>query len=183
MPNTYIKLLLSLSVVFSMASCESVVELPMDDVAKLAIRSDLSQDGLVAVVYLSKLVTDNQPIDYIENATVKVYNGDQFLEQLTVVLPNTTDPSNTKPYYKTVHFKPDFDVEYKLVVEVENFKPISSTTSVPRPVSLEDVRFSPEVSTGKNDEIVVNFEISLSLKDPLDIENYYHLKFYQELID
>lgn len=183
MPNIYLKSLLLFMVIFGMFSCEDVVELPYDLVSKLAVRSDLSDStGLVAVVYIPKGATDTQPTQYVDSATVKVYQGKTFLEELALVLPNDSSPEQ-HPRYETQHLQPEFDVEYTLVVEVENFKTITSTTSIPTPVNLEDATFNPNFSLGPNDEVVVDFDISLSLRDPIAVKNYYHLKFYQELIN
>ncbi len=101
------------------------------------------------------------------------------MEVLQLVEPD--DAQNFLPFYKTTHLLPEFDKEYTIEVSVEGYQTITAKNSIPSPVNLEDVSFEPQVTTGKGSNIVVDFLVSVSLRDPVGIENFYHLKFYQEL--
>ncbi len=170
----YFLLTLTTSLLFS---CEDVVNLPVDSIPELVVFSNFSdQNGLEVYVYKTRSILSNEPTEYVKNAGVKVLAGEELLEQLHLVVPD-----ESIPYYSTSHFTPEFDKEYTIEVNVEGYETITAKNSVPTPVNLEDVSFEPLVSPGKGDDVMVNFYTSVSLRDPAGIENYYHLKFYQEL--
>jgi len=162
------------------ASCEDVVNLPSDSTADLVVFSNFSdQNSLVVYVYKTRSVLSNTPTEYVKNAEVKVFAGGELLEVLQLVEPD--DAQSFLPFYKTSHLLPEFDKEYTIEVKVEGYQTITAKNSIPTPVNLEDVSFEPQVTTGKGSDIVVDFLVSVSLRDPVGIENFYHLKFYQEL--
>ncbi len=165
---------------FSLSSCEDVVDLPLDSRSELVVFSNFSdQNGLEVFVYKTKSVTNSQPTEYIKDADVRVFKGGDLLEVLSLV--SSPDNGNRPPHYKTTALTPEFDVEYTIEVKVEGFETITAKNSIPTPVNLEGATFDPSVSTGSNAHTVVDFDVSVSLKDPISIANYYHLKFYQEL--
>ena len=175
-----IRNLLFLLPAFLLFSCEDVVDLPVDAKAELVVFSNFSdQNGLEVYVYKSKSILSIEPTEYIKDAVVKVFKSDELLEVLTIVLPS--DPEKNPPYYRTSHLVPEFDMEYTIEVNVEGYETISAKNSIPTPVELESVTFDPRVSAGIDEEVNVDFDVSVSLKDPANIENFYHLKFYQEL--
>ncbi len=177
MPTFNIKSLLIVTAFFSLFSCEEIVELPFDIDPIIEIRSRLSESGLDAQVFLAKSATDNTPTQYIDNATVKVFKKNSFLQQLTLEIDE-----NELPCYKTNNWVPEYDVEYTLVVEVENFKTVTAKTIVPKPVSIEEPFFENTSSSDVGSEITkVNFDVSFNITDPAATSNYYHLSFYQQL--
>jgi hypothetical protein len=179
MPAFNIKSLLVIGAFLTFFSCEEVVDLPYDDEPQIEIRSDLSENGLIAQVLLAQSPTDNQPITYIDYAIVKVFKGKDFLEQLEMKLD-----TKGKPCYKTKSLVPEYDVQYTLRVEVENFKSITATTSVPRPVLIDGSQFVPNFSPGDASNLsTIDFQISFGINDPIASTNFYHLTFYQQLYD
>lgn len=175
-----IRYLLLVLPTFLLFSCEDVVDLPVDSQSELVVFSNFSdQNGLEVYVYKTRSILTNEPTEYIKDAVVKVYKGDELLEELAIVQP--LDPQQNPPFYRTNHLVPEFDVEYTIEVKVEGYKTISAKNSIPTPVNLEAVTFDPSVSAGIGEEVNVDFDISVSLQDPANIENFYHLKFYQEL--
>ncbi len=165
---------------FFLASCEDVVNLPVDSEPELVVFSNFSdQNSLEVYVYKTRSILSNEPTEYVTNAVVKVYAGGQLLEVLQVFEPDAS--LHLSPYYKTSNLTPEFDKEYTIEVNVEGYQTITAKNSIPTPVNLEDVFFEPQVTVGKGNEVVVNFYVSVSLSDPVGIENYYHLRFYQEL--
>ncbi len=169
---------------FYFASCEDVVTLPVDETPELVVFSNFSdQDDLDGSshqglqVYISKtrsILTDDTT-EIVKNAVVKVYADGQLLEDLQFFVPQ-----KGIPFYTTNHLIPVFDKEYTIVVDVEGYETITAKNSIPTPVNIEDVSFTPQVSPGKGDDVMVNFYTSVSLRDPAGIENFYHIKFYQE---
>jgi hypothetical protein len=177
MPTFNIKSLLIVTAFFSLFSCEEIVELPFDVDPIIEIRSRLSESGLDAQVFLAKSATDNTPTQYIDDATVKVFKKNAFLQQLTLEMN-----ADGLPCYKTKNWVPEYDVEYTLVVEVENFKTVTAKTIVPKPVSIEEPFFENSYSPDDGSEITkVNFDVSFNITDPAATTNYYHLSFYQQL--
>ncbi|MBK8563831.1 MAG: DUF4249 family protein [Saprospiraceae bacterium] len=173
-----IRSLLIVAAFFSLFSCEEIVELPFDLEPTIEIRSRLSEDGLNAQILLAKSAADNTSTQYIDEATVKVFKKNAFLQQLVL-----SSDANNLPCYKTENWVPEFDVEYTLLVEVEGFKPVRATTSVPKPVSIEEPIFENTSIDDGSEMVQVNFDVSFSITDPVGTSNYYHLSFYQELYD
>jgi hypothetical protein len=172
-------LLFSLSAIL-LASCEDVVNLPVDSSPDLVVFSNFSdQNNLEVYVYKTRSILSNEPTEYVKDAVVRVYAGNQLLEELQLVQPDA--PQFKSPYYTTVSLSPVFDLEYTIEVKVDGYQTITAKNSIPTPVNLEDVTFDPQVSPGKGDNVMVTFSVSVSLSDPANIENFYHLRFYQEL--
>jgi hypothetical protein len=180
MPRFHTKYFLVFATVLALYSCEEVVDLPFEVEPRLEISSDLSDERLVASVRVARDINGGNEIKYVDNAIVKVFKGEAFLEELELIKPVE---GNGYPCYKSKTLVPEYEVEYTLVVEVENFKTLKAKTSIPRPVNLEDVSFVPIVTSGESDMVFVDFDISLSLNDPGATDNYYHLVFRQELVD
>ena len=103
-----------------------------------------------------------------------------FVEALEFFPPSGP---NDVPCYKSKNLVPEYEVEYTLVVEVENFKTIKAKTSIPRPVNLVGATFNPISTLGESDMVLVDFDISIGLSDPASTRNYYHLVFKQEMRD
>jgi Domain of unknown function (DUF4249) len=180
MPSIYFKSILVFTVFFSLLSCEEVVDLPFDVQPRLEISSDLSDERLITYVRYARDINDNNAVKYVDNAVVKVYKGDLFLEELELFQPSGP---NDFPCYKSKNLVPEYEVEYTLVVEVENFKTIKAKTSIPKPVNLVGATFDPVSTLGESDMMLVEFDISFGLNDPVSATNFYHLVFKQEMID
>lgn len=175
-----IKLLLFAITTFHFYACEDVIDLPVDYEPELVVFSNFSdQNKLQVFVSKSRPIQSSTPTEYVSDAIVNVYVEGKLIEQLTF-FPADTVIGRT-PYYQSLSLVPDFDKEYTIEVIVEGFETITATNSIPTPVNIEDVTFTPQLSNGKGDQVVVDFVASVSLKDPVGIENYYHIKFYQEL--
>lgn len=164
-------------------SCEDVVDLPIDESAKqLVIFSNFSdQNHLQVLVYKTKFINSKKPTEYVENANVNVFADGILLEKLHLVIPDSA--SGLFPYYQSTDLVPEYDKEYTIEVYVEGYDTITATNSIPTPVNIEEAVFTKDVQIdedGHNTE--VSFFTSLSMRDPINIENYYHLRFYQELI-
>jgi Domain of unknown function (DUF4249) len=180
MPSIYIKSIFVFAVFFSLISCEEVVDLPFDVQPRLEISSDLSDERLIASIRYARDINDNNEVKFVDNAVVKVYKGDLFVEALEFF---PSSGPNVIPCYKSKNLVPEYEVEYTLVVEVENFKTIKAKTSIPKPVNLVGATFNPVSTLGELDIMLVDFDISIGLNDPASTRNYYHLVFKQELID
>jgi hypothetical protein len=181
MQRFHIKFLLLAIASFQFFACENVIDLPTDDEPELFVFSNFSdQNSLQVFVSKSRSIQSDSPKEFVNNAVVNVYAGGKLIEQLTYFPGDSS--SNKIPYYQSLNLVPEFDKEYTIEVIVDGFETITATNSIPTPVNIEDVSFTPQLSSGKGHQVVVNFVASVSLRDPLGIENYYHLKFYQELV-
>ncbi|MBI1223913.1 MAG: DUF4249 family protein [Bacteroidetes bacterium] len=170
-------LLTTASILF--ASCEDVVNLPIDSTPELFVFSNFSdQNNLDVYVYKTTSVFSKDTTEYIKDAIVKVYADGELIEELKLVNP----PGDAPPFYATSNLSPVFDKEYTIEVKIEGHETITAKNSIPTPVNLEDSSFKPQFSQGTDEDLVVNFATSVSLRDPAGVENFYHIKFYQELI-
>jgi hypothetical protein len=115
MLKIYIQLLIFVSAAMLLSSCEEVVELPVDTKPRLVVFSNFSdsdqdEKGLEVYVYKIMNSTDTSPVEYVEDAVVKVYKGNELLEQLVLVAD--TNAASHLVFYQTTHLSPRFDVEY-----------------------------------------------------------------------
>lgn len=159
------------------ASCEDVVDLPLDDHEEVVVFSNFSEKGLEVYVYKTVSIFDNHPTEYVTDASVKVFADEVLIDSLVLELPSN---ENHPPFYKTTQLIPEFDKEYTIRVEIPNYKTITAKNSIPSPVALTASTFDPTVSEVDDSIRSVNFAISVSLTDPHKIKNYYHIRFFQE---
>ena len=163
--------------VITCSSCEVPVEIEGD--SKIVVQSYFSntQDLIVYVTESNLRTSTSYPI-YIENAAVTVFSGEtnEFLTGLTLVR------NNGQSFYQTVGFQPEIETLYLLNVEVPGYQPVTATNSIPKPSSLEAVFNDSSTFNGVGMQHV-SMDVAISIEDPAGHENYYHILFYQELID
>lgn len=163
-----------------LASCEDVVDFPIEQKQQLVVFSNFSdQNGLEVLLYKTSDVLESGEPDFVSDAVVEVYEGDQLLEVLEFV-PSTD--GDTPPFFRTKLLKPEVAVLYTIKVSVEGFETITATNSIPTPVPIQSVVFDNTVDENAEADSRINFLVSVTLTDPIDVINFYHLKFYQELI-
>ncbi|MBI5914999.1 MAG: DUF4249 domain-containing protein [Bacteroidetes bacterium] len=179
MIRNYSRLLFSFFAFSLFCSCEDVVDLPVQGSPKLVVFSNFSDKSLEVYVYKTQSVLTEGPTEYIQDAEVEVYTDGNLIETLELEVP--VGSKKLPPFYKTKNLVPVFDKEYTIMVRVDGFQPISAKNSIPTPVPIESVDFSNTVVENEDFNLVVNFNVAVTLKDPSNIANFYHLKFHQEL--
>ncbi|PSR14820.1 MAG: hypothetical protein DA408_10160 [Bacteroidetes bacterium] len=177
-------LLLLLSWLFIGATCERTVELDIDQPpARLVVNSSFTLGQKVAVSVSKSLgILDNSLPEYLVDASVTVYQGDTFLEELVLYI----DPApRIPPYYTTVDFEPKPGVTYTIRVEAPGFEPVVAHSFIPQPVVFSRLGVSQieELPGSEAFSKVFAYEVQLDFVDPPGEENYYHLNIFQEILN
>ncbi|HFA49674.1 MAG TPA: DUF4249 domain-containing protein [Bacteroidetes bacterium] len=169
----------SLAFLLIFASCEVPVDLDVEDEAKIVVQSYFSENqDLIAYVSKSKLRSEGGNTEYIENASVSLFVGEEH--KLTEIL--TFVPDADPPYYITSDLSPEVGTTYTLSVDVPGFKPITASNKIPIPVPINDIIFDNSTDIINDGDFEINFDIIVSISDPVEYQNFYHLLFSQEII-
>ncbi len=176
--------LLSFILFFSMiwSSCEKEVKFDFDNQERLVVFSNFSdQNDLEVLVYTTQSrLTPTETTRFLTDATVMVFSGGQLIEILNLV---PADPeASTPPYYRSETLVPKVGVIYSIKVSVPGYETVTATNSIPQPVPIQAVDFSSNFIVNVEDETSVNFNIDVTIQDPQEVANYYHIIFYQEII-
>ncbi len=163
-------------------SCEDQVNLNLNEtLAELVIVSNFAP-GQPVRVQVSKTRSPLSTEDslYLDHAKVQLYEGNRLLEVLELV-PGT---SETYPYYITRNFTPKVNVVYTIRAEAPDFEPVAAMSSIPsqteiRSLELSDLRILP-IDGGR---WAYQYTVAITFIDPAEQENYYHLNFYQQVIE
>lgn len=165
------------------ATCERTVELDIDEPPpRLVVNSSFTLGELVRVsVAKSQGILDNSLPEYLADASVMLYKGDKFIEELVLVI----DPApRIAPYYTTRFFKPEAATTYTIRVEALGFEPVEAHSFIPEPVPFSTL----QVSNFKEEDGSATFrkrytyQIDLDFDDPIGEDNFYHLNIFQEIL-
>jgi hypothetical protein len=167
---------------FIAATCEKPVDINIADPGpKLVLICNFTEDNFfkVQISKTQAALSSNTVTEYIGNATVEIWQGNQLKETLSLVTPPNGDP----PYYTSSRFQPQIGIEYTIKAKADGFPLVQAMNSIPAPVpiveqSVRDLQIIPTSKTGENN---YNYTVVLRFLDPMDQENYYHLNFYQKI--
>lgn len=165
------------------ATCERTVELDIDEPPpRLVVNSSFTLGELVKVsVAKSQSILDNSLPEYLGDASVTLYKGDTFIEQLVLYV----DPApRIVPYYTTQFFKPEAATTYTIKVEALGFESIEAHSFIPEPVSFSSLQVSNlnEEEGSETFNKRFTYQIDLNFTDPSGEDNYYHLNIFQEIL-
>ncbi len=168
---------------FMGATCERTVELDIDEPPpRLVVNSSFTLGELVKVsVAKSQSILDNSLPEYLGDASVTLYKGDTFIEQLVLYV----DPApRIVPYYTTQFFKPEAATTYTIKVEALGFESIEAHSFIPEPVSFSSLQVSNlnEEEGSETFNKRFTYQIDLNFTDPSGEDNYYHLNIFQEIL-
>lgn len=181
------RLLFALLPILSLAfvSCveEIVLDLGEDSDVQLIVLSNFSQDGQVKVVVThtrSVQVSPDDPFSFVANAEVLLLSdNDSLLQQLEFV-PSEGD---IVAHYTSADFSPIPGTKYTVRVSAPGFEEVVEACGIiPEPVRITGTEFQNTYNNAIPTRTMIDFEISVSFKDPAEVENFYHLTFFQELM-
>jgi hypothetical protein len=166
---------------FMAATCEKPVDINIAEPnPKLVLICNFTDDDLfkVAVSKSQGALSSNIVTEYIGDANVEVWEGEQLLTTLFLVEGPNGDP----PYFTNDKVKPKVGVEYTIKARAEGFISIQAKNKIPQSIALEEVSIKDlqVFSTTKPGEKQYNYNISLRFIDPIDTDNYYHVNLYQK---
>lgn len=122
------------------------------------------------------------PTEYLGNATVEVFAGEQLLERLVLVPGIDREP----PFYTSVRVKPQVGVEYTIRASAPGFPSVQAQNRIPDSVQLEEINvtnFTLIRPVAPNNLAQASYRINLRFTDPPRQENFYHLYFFQQFND
>lgn len=164
------------------STCERPLDLPIEIPApRLVVVCNFTGDAFFVVqVSKSRSALDQSQEEYIANAKVDIYSGDNFIETLELV---PRGPASRSPYYITKELKPKQGIIYTIRVEAPGFEPVTAQSSVPAAsdiisFGLSDVTVEP-VGDGN---IRYNYVAEISFEDDPNAQNFYHLNLHQQFL-
>lgn len=182
-PLRYGTLFTALALGVWLCSCEEAVDLDIElPESRLVISSNFTPGADVRIrVSRSENVFSQSPVSpEVEDALIDIYDGDLFLERLVHV-----DPPQGPGYYTTRKLQPEVGVVYTIQVEAPGYPVVSAQSSIPEPVpitlyAVDNIRVSqrPESHIRRYD-----YRVLLDYDDPYPARNWYHLNFYQQIVD
>ena len=166
------------------ATCERTVELDIPEPPpRLVVNSSFTLGKRVEVtVARSQAIRDTDLPEYLANAVVTLYQGDQFIEQLELFI----DPApRIPPYYITQSFTPLAATTYTIRVEALGFETVEAHSFIPEPVALTTMQVSGLQQDGGSELYtrLFTYQLELDFDDPAEEENFYHLNVFQEIFD
>lgn len=174
--------LIFLFTVFVAATCERPLDLGIEEPEpRLVVVSNFTNDkALEVIVSKTKSILSSDETEFILDANVELYQRDTFLETLRLV------PAVGKlaPYYSTHQFRPKVGVVYNIKVDAPGFASVMAKSSIPANIEINDFEISDlSVFPGNDGNVLYSYNVSLGFDDPAAEQNYYHLKFFQEIIN
>jgi hypothetical protein len=178
---------LIVAIVFGLHSCEepSVFDIARSTPTELVFQSFFTPNNPIQVtVSKSRSITSTSTAtEYILNATVEIYEGDTYMETLSLVEPKSSD--NPTLFYTSTEFIPEVNVTYTVRVEAPGYSPISAESKIPLPISLLDKEINDIIYTTNEESkrTHINFDLTVDFIDPIDEINYYHIYLLQQYIN
>ncbi len=186
--NTTIFLLL---IVFIFMSCEKTIEFKSDEIApKIVVNAVFSAGSKYKYVRVEKsrsILNENEYFEALPDATVKLYEDDMFISELTYISKIDTfyDYLNygvVKKYpYEGGYFIDSVSIvksgsTYRLEVSKEGFDPVVCETTVPYPIDLNSLTMTIEAP--HEEYSYQQLKCKLNLTDPKPEANYYRLQIF-----
>ena len=175
-------LILSAFLFFTAATCERPVELVLPEPEpRLVVISNFTTDEVFQVlVSQSRSVLDQDMAVYVTDAKVDILEGGNFLEELKLMTP-----PDVPPFHATTDLRPQAGVIYTLRIEAPGFPVATAQSKIPESVEVASLEVSDlafrDLDGGKEKEY--SFRIDLGFQDLPEVENYYHLQFFQQVLE
>lgn len=183
-----LRILLISMLSFLIYSCESVVELDVNNIQpSLSVSSIFTSNtnnpngrdnSFEVQLTESKAITSGNNTIFIDDAVVELYRDGYLLEQLTYDYDRDLYVSTETVVEQGFHYS--FKVQHPDYEEVsgEAFVPFASQIGSTTPISKTG---SP--SPIEPNRSIEQVEMEIELEDPATVKNYYHVLFYHTLVN
>ncbi len=130
----------------------------------------------------SALDLGEDTVAYVSDAQVSIFSNGVLVDLLNYV-PANSSGLDIPPHYKSSYFVPEEGETYFLRIVTVEGEEITAQSHVPFSVGIETQTFVFQQNILPEDEFSfrANYEISFEISDPGDVQNFYHLSFYQEI--
>ncbi len=158
----HLRILFFLLIVAFLFSCVEEVTIDFDHEPKLCINCILNPDSLIkASVTLSHSLDNSAQFEPINNANIKLYEDDIYKGELTF--------SGSGKYL--LKQKPESGKDYIIIVEVQGYKSLKASTTVPEKPAIQYTRDTTSIIDKPNVPI---FDLKIQLFDKQG-NNFYWL--------
>ncbi len=180
--------ILYMVVVLFLVSCERTVDVDLPPhTPKMVMHCLFSPDSTFqTALTISQDILEPSEFNFVTDATLSLYEDDDFLETLT---PNDFsfevwdnwgfEQTEKEGAFFTSENVAKVDKTYRLEVSAEGFEDIEATTTVPALVEIEEVQ-TTNVFTEEG-EYLDNAFMNVSFSDPVG-DNYYEIRAYADVI-
>ncbi len=164
MKKIYVFLLIIFASIFFFNSCYKDIEINIEESERRIVMNAMFFNDSTVKVSLTKTVglnySYNKILPRVENATVKLYENDVFVENLTY----------TENGIYVTNILVEKNKRYKIIAEVDD-KIVTGEAIIPEDNSFEKIKL---IQTNEYQENIVEFTIP----DVKDIENFYVIDAY-----
>lgn len=181
--NTRYWLLLSLLGWLGLSACEEPVDLGIElSSSQLVVTSNFAphESVKVRVAKTVSVLNADRKDELILDADVAIYEGEELIADLYLV-----DPRFGEPYYSAAGFLPQTNRAYTLEVAAPGLPPVSATSSIPEPIHINkyDIAALDKSYDWEAGQVDYTYEVQMDYEDPPLVRNYYHLNFYQQILE
>lgn len=160
------KLMFLVAAVLLFAACEKIIDYKVkNEPSKIVINGLLSPDSIPKVNITESIdILEEEKAIYIENATVKLYENERFIEELQYLSHGNYIGSGA--YIKAGE-------TYRIEVTAAGLEKATAETEIPFPPDISRIdtfTFSPEYYQN------ILLHCSLTLNEPAETKNYYAVK-------
>ena len=159
-------ILFSISVLSILFSCTKQIDFTADQIQeKIVVNSLFTEDSLWnAHISHSRSVLDNSPHNFLDNATVSVFDESN---NLVTTLNHVSDG-----FYQSSSATPIANENYRLEVDAPGYNSVTATNSIPTEVPIINV---DTISTEDSEGNPV-LQVTMNFTDPAGVSNYYMLE-------
>lgn len=165
----------------ALLACEEPIEL---DIAlrkpQLVIQSNFMPDEAVRLRVSASRPNGGASV-LVDDATVTLYEQDEFVAELTYVAASA-DALAGGGFYQTADFRPQIGERYTVHVSGDGYDPVTAVSSIPQPVPFTDLRMTNFSSARHDGKQVYDMHLAVGYADPGDEVNYYDLRIYQRVV-
>ncbi len=163
-------------------ACERPLEISIDEPdPQLVVNSNFTANKEMQVwVSQTQSVLDPSPTLYLLDATVNLYKAEQFLQKLRLI----NEKGQARPYYTTINFQPEINVDYTIKVDAPGFESVEAISKIPEKIDIQSIRVSDYlIEKNPEGEALYTFSVTIGFTDPAETANYYHLNLFQQIYD
>ncbi|MCP9235372.1 DUF4249 domain-containing protein [Lewinella sp. JB7] len=173
---THVAALCGLAVLLA---CEEPVELNIDiPKSRLVINSNFYPDELVSL-----RISASRPLGgsftNVDHAEVTLFEGDSLAERLTFI---PSPESAAAGSYRTTDFRPQVGRRYTIHVAADGYDPVTAVSSIPASIPIRSIAIRGLTQKTEGTITTYDYALIIDYADPVEEENYYDLRIYQQAI-
>jgi len=164
-------------------ACEREIELDLPEQQKLVILSNFAKDSIFRLqLSTTRAITNsNDQISYPEQAVIKLFEDDNYIEDLTFQYANTVNFNG--PFYFSTHTAKE-ESKYTIEAEVTDFPIATAHNTIPSYHPIEQFELIASTSRqAPQDPDIIDYQLSANFKiAPTGGEQmYFHMRAFQHI--